>query len=81
MTYLYIAGIGFIVGLVARILMPGRDAMGIIMTTVLGIVGSSVGAFAAQYFAIAVEGTWQHLGLAVVGSFVVLAVYKFIRNV
>ena len=31
---------GFIVGLIARALMPGRDKMGLLMTTVLGIVGS-----------------------------------------
>ena len=34
---------GFIVGLVARALMPGRDPMGWIATTLLGIVGSLVG--------------------------------------
>jgi uncharacterized membrane protein YeaQ/YmgE (transglycosylase-associated protein family) len=34
---------GFFVGLIARALMPGRQAMGIGMTTILGIVGSFVG--------------------------------------
>lgn len=32
--------IGFIVGLVARALMPGRDPLGIVMTIVLGVVGA-----------------------------------------
>jgi uncharacterized membrane protein YeaQ/YmgE (transglycosylase-associated protein family) len=37
--------IGFIVGLVARALLPGRDHIGLIGTIALGIVGSFVGGF------------------------------------
>jgi uncharacterized membrane protein YeaQ/YmgE (transglycosylase-associated protein family) len=39
---------GFIVGLIARALVPGRQHMGIIMTTVLGIAGSVVGGLVAS---------------------------------
>jgi uncharacterized membrane protein YeaQ/YmgE (transglycosylase-associated protein family) len=39
---------GFVVGLVARALMPGRQSMGFITTTLLGIVGSFVGGFLAS---------------------------------
>lgn len=81
MAYVYLAFVGFIVGLVARILMPGRDPMGIIMTTVLGVLGSYAGAMGSQALGFTVQGTWQHLGIAVVGALVLLAVYKFIRNV
>lgn len=81
MAYLYLALIGFAVGLVARILLPGRDPMGIIMTTILGITGSYAGAYAANYFGLVLNGTWQHFGLAVVASFLLLIIYRFIRNV
>jgi uncharacterized membrane protein YeaQ/YmgE (transglycosylase-associated protein family) len=37
--------IGFICGAIARLLMPGRDSIGVIGTIVLGIVGSFVGGF------------------------------------
>jgi uncharacterized membrane protein YeaQ/YmgE (transglycosylase-associated protein family) len=37
--------IGFIVGLVARAVVPGRDHMGILATILLGIVGSFIGGF------------------------------------
>jgi uncharacterized membrane protein YeaQ/YmgE (transglycosylase-associated protein family) len=37
--------IGLIVGLIARLLVPGRDDIGIIGTILLGIVGSFVGGF------------------------------------
>jgi uncharacterized membrane protein YeaQ/YmgE (transglycosylase-associated protein family) len=39
---------GFIVGAIARFLMPGRQPMGFIMTTVLGVVGSFVGGVIAN---------------------------------
>jgi uncharacterized membrane protein YeaQ/YmgE (transglycosylase-associated protein family) len=37
--------VGFVVGAIARLLMPGRDSLGIFGTIVLGIVGSFVGGF------------------------------------
>jgi uncharacterized membrane protein YeaQ/YmgE (transglycosylase-associated protein family) len=36
---------GFVVGLLARALLPGRQKMGILMTTGLGIAGSFIGGF------------------------------------
>jgi len=42
---------GFIVGLLARALMPGRQHMGFILTTLLGIAGSVVGGFIASWIA------------------------------
>lgn len=39
-NWLYIALIGLLVGIVARFFKPGRDRMGIILTTLLGIVGA-----------------------------------------
>jgi uncharacterized membrane protein YeaQ/YmgE (transglycosylase-associated protein family) len=41
---------GFIVGLIARALMPGPQRMGLLMTTVLGVVGSFVGGFLGSLF-------------------------------
>jgi uncharacterized membrane protein YeaQ/YmgE (transglycosylase-associated protein family) len=40
--------VGFVIGLIARALVPGRDNMGCISTTLLGIVGSFVGGFLQQ---------------------------------
>jgi uncharacterized membrane protein YeaQ/YmgE (transglycosylase-associated protein family) len=37
--------VGFVVGAIARLLMPGRDSLGIFGTIVLGIIGSFVGGF------------------------------------
>lgn len=40
--------VGFVVGLIARAIMPGNQNMGIIMTTLLGIVGAVVAGFLGQ---------------------------------
>jgi len=41
---------GLVVGIIARFLMPGRQHMGLIMTMILGIVGSFAGGFIASIF-------------------------------
>jgi uncharacterized membrane protein YeaQ/YmgE (transglycosylase-associated protein family) len=45
MSILLFVLFGLIVGLLARALMPGNQNMGLLMTTVLGVVGSFVGGF------------------------------------
>lgn len=45
MTILWTILIGFIVGAVAKFIMPGPNGGGFVMTTVLGIAGSFVGSF------------------------------------
>ena len=40
--------VGFIVGVIAKLIMPGRENMGMIMTTILGIVGSLVASYAGD---------------------------------
>ena len=42
---------GLIVGAIARLLVPGRQSMGLVMTMVLGIVGSLLGGVVASMFA------------------------------
>ncbi len=42
---------GFVVGLIARALMPGRQSMGLLMTAVLGMVGSFIGGFLGNLLA------------------------------
>jgi uncharacterized membrane protein YeaQ/YmgE (transglycosylase-associated protein family) len=48
MHFVWMALVGFVVGLVARFVLPGAQSMGIILTTVLGIAGSYVAGFAGQ---------------------------------
>jgi uncharacterized membrane protein YeaQ/YmgE (transglycosylase-associated protein family) len=48
MHYVWMAVIGFIVGLVARAILPGTQSLGIILTAVLGIAGSFFAGFIGQ---------------------------------
>jgi uncharacterized membrane protein YeaQ/YmgE (transglycosylase-associated protein family) len=71
--------VGIIVGAIARLLMPGAEHMGIIMTGVLGIVGSLVGGFIARLFSKPAEGAPIHpagLVLSVIGALIVLYIWN-----
>jgi hypothetical protein len=48
MQYVWMAIIGFIVGLVARAILPGTQKLGIILTALLGIVGSFIAGLASS---------------------------------
>jgi len=52
--------VGFIVGLIARAIMPGAQHMGFIMTTVLGIAGSIVGGLIGRLFSKPEPGSSFH---------------------
>lgn len=45
MNFLWMIIIGLIVGAIAKLIMPGKDPGGIIVTIILGILGSVVGGF------------------------------------
>ena len=72
MDILWMILIGFVVGLMARFLLPGRDSAGFIMTTILGIVGSMVGTYLGRYFGFYVPGEMGGFIASVVGAMVVL---------
>ena len=48
MSYVWMAVSGFVVGLIARAILPGTQSIGIILTAVLGIAGSLLAGFAGQ---------------------------------
>lgn len=69
--------IGFIVGLIARAVMPGMQHMGFWMTVLIGVAGSFVGGMLARLFSKPKEGEPYHpagLLLSVVGALIVLFV-------
>jgi len=73
--------IGFLAGVIAKFLMPGRnEPSGFILTTILGIVGAFVANFLGQ--ALGWYGPGEGAGLigAVVGAVVVLAVWGMVEK-
>ncbi|HEX3958428.1 MAG TPA: GlsB/YeaQ/YmgE family stress response membrane protein [Trebonia sp.] len=72
--------VGLIVGAIARLLLPGRDPIGLLGTIVLGIVGSFVGGFVQsliQYHTVSVH-SFHPVGLigSVIGAFVLLLLLR-----
>jgi uncharacterized membrane protein YeaQ/YmgE (transglycosylase-associated protein family) len=67
---------GLVAGAIARLLVPGRQPMGILMTMVLGIVGSLVGGFVG-YLLMGANDPFQPAGwiMSIVGAVVILALY------
>lgn len=72
--------VGLIAGLLARAIKPGADAMGWIMTIVLGIAGSFVGGFLAGMLKIGATGSMGSLVLSVIGAVILLFAYEFITK-
>jgi uncharacterized membrane protein YeaQ/YmgE (transglycosylase-associated protein family) len=67
---------GLIVGLVARLLMPGRDSMGLIMTSILGIVGFFLGTFLGRNLFEKGEYYQAKWLMSILGSLVLLFLYR-----
>ena len=72
--------VGFIVGLLARALKPGNDKLGLIMTTVLGVVGSLGASFIGQKMGWYLPGAPAGWIASIVGAIVLLVVYSLVKS-
>lgn len=69
--------VGFIVGVIAKFLMPGKDGGGLILTTLLGIAGAFVGSFIAR--GLGISGSVGWIG-SVLGAMLILLVLRLVRK-
>ena len=67
---------GLVVGVLAKILMPGKDPGGIIVTMLLGIVGALLGGFIGRALNFYQPGEPAGLLMSIVGAVLVLAIYR-----
>ena len=74
--------VGLIAGALARLIMPGRDPMGIIATILLGIVGSIIGGLVSWAIWGSDTRGFQPGGilLSIVGAILVLWIYRMTRS-
>ena len=69
--------IGFIVGIIAKLITPGDPKpRGFILTTVLGIVGAFVGTFLGQAVGIVPQGDTAGFIGAIIGAVVILLIWR-----
>jgi uncharacterized membrane protein YeaQ/YmgE (transglycosylase-associated protein family) len=67
---------GLVVGLVARFIMPGKDPMGLIMTSILGIAGSFLGTYLGRmWLPTDYQNKWL---MAILGALVLLFLYRIL---
>lgn len=72
--------IGLVVGLVAKLLMPGKDPGGWIITMVLGLAGSFVGTWIGRGLGRYQEGQGAGFLMSVVGAVILLGAYHLLKR-
>jgi len=80
MDILWVIVIGFAVGVIAKLLMPGRDGGGFILTILLGIAGSFIATYIGQHFGWYREGQPAGFIGAILGAILILVVFRLIRR-
>jgi uncharacterized membrane protein YeaQ/YmgE (transglycosylase-associated protein family) len=80
MHWLWVILIGLVIGAVAKLLMPGRDPGGFIVTILLGIAGSIVGTWLGRTIGWYQEGQSAGFLMSVVGALLLLGIYHLVRK-
>jgi uncharacterized membrane protein YeaQ/YmgE (transglycosylase-associated protein family) len=71
----YIIG-GLVIGVLARLIKPGADPLGWIMTIILGVLGAVIGGWASTNFGLGGIMTWV---VAILAAIVLLFIYESVR--
>lgn len=72
--------IGLIAGFIARMVKPGDDSMGWIMTALLGVAGSFLASYAGAAMGLYVPGQVAGFFASVVGAVVLLVIYGLLKK-
>jgi uncharacterized membrane protein YeaQ/YmgE (transglycosylase-associated protein family) len=70
--------IGLVAGALAKLLMPGRDPGGCVVTILIGIAGALLAGFIAQHLGWRIEGGWRNYAAATGGAVILLIAYRLI---
>jgi uncharacterized membrane protein YeaQ/YmgE (transglycosylase-associated protein family) len=72
--------IGLIAGVVAKLIMPGKDPGGVIVTILLGLAGSVVAGFLGRSFGLYEPGQMGGVVASVIGAIILLGIYRIIKR-
>jgi uncharacterized membrane protein YeaQ/YmgE (transglycosylase-associated protein family) len=67
---------GLVVGVIAKLLMPGRDPGGFIVTILLGIAGALIGGFIGRAMGFYTENEAAGWLMSILGAIILLALYR-----
>jgi len=80
MSIIWIILIGFVVGLLAKMLTPGRDPSGFFITSAIGIAGSLIATYGGQALGLYRAGEPAGFIGSLLGAIILLVIYHVIRR-
>ena len=80
MSIIWTILIGFVVGLLAKMITPGRDPGGFFITAAIGIVGSLLATYGGQALGLYAAGEPAGFIGSLVGAVILLAIYHLVRR-
>jgi len=80
MSIVWMLVVGLIVGAIAKLLMPGRDPGGMLVTMMLGVAGALVAGFLGRALGWYREGQPAGILASIIGAILILAVYRLVAR-
>ncbi len=80
MSIIWTILIGFVVGIIAKFLMPGRDPAGFFITAIIGIVGSIIATYLGRFMGLYQPGESAGFIAAVIGAIILLFLYRLVTG-
>jgi len=80
MSVIWTLLIGLIIGAVAKLLMPGKDPGGIIVTMLLGVAGSFVATYLGRALGLYRDGSSAGFIMSVIGAMILLFIYRLFKG-
>lgn len=77
-SFIWILVIGLVIGFIAKLLMPGKDPGGCIITMLLGIAGAFVASYLGERMGIYPASGFGRFVAAVIGALVLLLLYRLL---
>ena len=71
---------GLVIGFIAKLLMPGRDPGGFIVTILLGIAGALIGGFVGRTMGFYGEGESAGWVMSILGAIILLVLYRMVAR-
>ena len=78
--WVWVALIGLVIGALAKLIMPGKDPGGFIITALLGVAGSVVGTWIGRVIGLYSEGQAAGFLMSIIGAILLLGIYHAIRG-
>lgn len=74
--------LGLIAGILAKMIMPGKDGGGFIVTALLGVAGAFVGGWVGSFLGLGSTGSFSlgSIATATVGALVLLIIYRMVKK-